>query len=75
MKKSDPLLIINAVIWIGATVCINIAPENYLYIMKETIRPKIVLAASLCSFNEWYDYALYGFFTPIISFKSFGRLL
>ena len=33
MKKADTLLIINAIIWTGATVCISIAPENYLYIM------------------------------------------
>ena len=39
---------------------------------KQKIQPKVVLAASLCSFNEWYDYALYGFFTPIISSLFFS---
>ena len=33
MKKSDTLLIITAIIWVGITICVTIAPENYLYIM------------------------------------------
>ena len=33
MKKSDTLLIVTAITWSVATICITIARKNYLYIM------------------------------------------
>ena len=33
MKKSDTLLLTTTIIWVGITVAITIAPENYLYLM------------------------------------------